>query len=49
LEAVQYPGKLYVLSTTDYDNPAFEQAAPHALTGVYDKRLVLSGRQPLEF
>ncbi len=49
LELARYTGKLYVLSTTDFTNPAFSQAAPHILTAVYDKLLVVTGRQPLAF
>ena len=49
LERMQYPGKVYVLSATDFNNPAFRQAAPRALTGVYDKALVLRGEHQLEF
>jgi len=49
LEAMQYPGKVYVLSSTDYNNPAFREAASSVLTNVYDKVAVFTGQQPLEF
>ena len=49
LELAGYIGRVYVLSNTDFNNPAFGLAAPRIVPTVYNKLLVLTGEQPLQF